>query len=83
LVISDFDTLYKALKADGPLYAYYTKSNGRGHYIVVTGADPAGEHVYTNNSWFLKGDQTFAEFLSGITEEDDEYTFACCYLVKK
>ena len=67
--ITSISVLYRMLKENGPMYAYYKKGQDA-HYVVVTGVDVKNNIVYTNNPWGIKGEQTFEDFLNGYCTFD-------------
>ena len=81
IFIRTIDDVCKALE-DGPVYAtYYNDDYDLGHMIVVTGADPSENIVYTNNPWGVAGEQTFEEFLTGFIWGDAGWSLYVCITV--
>lgn len=57
--------LANLLQNYGPLYAYYKRNDGAGaHMVVITGVNLRDDIVYTNNPWFINGEQYYYDFLT-------------------
>ncbi len=63
--------LFKILKENGPVYAYYCNEDVA-HMVVVTGVDMINDIVYSNNPWGVKGEQSYDEFLNGVAHESGQ-----------
>ena len=72
--------LYAALVTYGPIYAYYVGEAG-GHLVVITGIDVVNNHIYTNNPWNIRGDQSYSEFLHGFAGMPEDWNMPFCFVI--
>ena len=86
-IVKDINDILEALRQqEGPVYAYY-EGKKNSHIVVVTGVDIDNDIVYTNNSWGIKGKQSFAQFSKGPAKRfyhfAENMVFRFLYLVKE
>ena len=72
--------LYIALLCRGPFYAYYTGTTAS-HLVVVTGVDIKQGIIYTNNSWYVRGIQSYDEFMKGVANQPINWDMSFGFLI--